>query len=45
VAGKTITNSLVRLVEESMQPEHVHLWLRPAGYRRNEEQALEQALK
>jgi hypothetical protein len=36
-----LTHSLVRLVEESMQPEHVHLWLRPAGYRRNEEQALQ----
>jgi hypothetical protein len=40
-----LTNSLVSLVQESMQPEHVHLWLRPAGYRGNEEQALEQALK
>jgi hypothetical protein len=36
-----LTNSLVSLVEESMQPEHVHLWLRPAGYRGNEKQALQ----
>jgi hypothetical protein len=28
-----LTNSLVSLVEESMQPEHVHLWLRPAEER------------
>jgi len=33
-----LTAAMLKMVDETMQPEHVSLWLRPPGWKRNREQ-------
>jgi hypothetical protein len=33
-----LTAAMLRVVDETMQPEHISVWLRPSGWKRNHQQ-------